>query len=228
MSQLSVELEFLKKLRDDLAKNINAMGVTANNTETLKELIPKVLFISQGNPHTSYFNAEFTGTPIEGNKHQIKNGKYGVFLYGEPISFDNVIDVFGYFKMSSCKLTFTGTGLNTLNLTAPGWTINKAPDGTSITFTMNTLDINSGGLISSKLDAIYFDSISEVHATCTFEATEKESGTVQKVAGSTSFNIQQNSWQHVEDTYQTMGILSAYTWEEMENLVFDNRAPVTI
>lgn len=219
-STIAIELTFLNKLRKDLANYINRMGVTASETETLKELVPKVLLITQGNPFTGYFDGRFTKTPI-------MDDQYSTFLYGSKVTLNGCVDIIGYFKMSSCTLTLTGTNLNALTITAaPEWTINVNTEGTTATLTRQTSDVSSGGLMTILLNDIKFSAISDVTCTCTFTAIEDGTNAVKTATGSTSFKISKNSWERIEDLYTTWNILSGenesdgYTWNEVENLVF--------
>ena len=45
---LATALTALNTQRDNLAANLTTMGVTASNTETLAQLVPKVLNIESG------------------------------------------------------------------------------------------------------------------------------------------------------------------------------------
>lgn len=211
-TSIKISLEFLDELRNDLAKNINRMGVTASNTETLKELIPKVLFITQGNPFTGYFDAEFT-------KERIMDGDYSTFLYGDEVTLEGAVDVIGYFKMSSCELKLVGTGLDNLQVTVdPSWTKTVNEDGTELKLTRNTNEVGSGGLMTALLEDIKFSAVENVYVTCTFTATEAGTGEIKTATGSTKFTIQKNSWERVEDIYTTWNVLNNYTWNQLENL----------
>ena len=63
---LATALTALDTQRDNLAANLTTMGVTASNTETLAQLVPKVLNIESGGgtPTDSRVGTLFTGATI--------------------------------------------------------------------------------------------------------------------------------------------------------------------
>lgn len=226
MASIKIELGYLDELRKKLATYLSRMGVTTTQEETLKVLIPKVLMISQGNPFTSYFDAEFT-------QEAVKDGKYSTYLYNTEVTLDNVIDVIGYFKMSSCTLTLTGSNLDKLNIQANGWTVTTNDTGTVTTLTRDTNGISSGGLMTTMITDIIFsatkpnvanDEIPDIYATLAFQATEEVSGEVRSATlynnNATYLKISLNSWERFEDTYNSWQQIedNEFTWEQLENL----------
>lgn len=68
------QLTNLDNIRDQLADNLAAMGVTASNTETLKKLVPKVVDIIVGDTSAPLF--DFTLL-----KSSISKNMYGSFKF---------------------------------------------------------------------------------------------------------------------------------------------------
>lgn len=226
MASIKIELGYLDELRKKLATYLSRMGVTATTDETLKQLVPKVLMISQGNPFTSYFNGEFT-------KAVVNDGKYSTYLYDTELTLENVIDIIGYFRMTSCTLTLTGRNLNNLNIQADGWTVTTNAGGTQTTISRTTDGINSGGLITTMLTDIIFsatkpnitdDEMPDIHAELAFSAVEEVSGETKTATlynnKATYFTISHNSWERIEDTYNTWADVenNNLTWTQFENL----------
>lgn len=210
-TSLTAYLELLESLRDDLAANLSGLGVTASASETLQTLIPKVLSIPQGNPYVAYFKATRKVS-------HITNGAYQEFLFGQNVSFANIFQFAGYYMLSSCKVTLTGSGITAMIITAPGWTINKASDK-SATLTANTASIKSGSAMQSLFNVISVKSNSEAHITITFTAYEQTTNKSYNISGGVTFDIQKNSWARVEDTYPTFAKLNKATWKQVESLV---------
>lgn len=222
--ELSDYLILLESLRDDLAANLRKRGVQAENAETLQSLVPKVLYIPQGNPYLGYFEGTLAKT-------HINNGEYGVFLYGETVPMSGVFNITGYYKMASAVLTLTGSGLSLVTINAPGWLV-SVTDDTRATLTLDTAEIQASGLMQSYLDAITFSYTNSepapdnegvadkaVHVSISFKAIEQDTGTEYPIEGSCTFDIQRNSWDHVEDTYPLMSNLDTHTWSQVEDLV---------
>ena len=206
-------LVLLESLRDDLASNLRKRGVEALDTETLQILVPKVLQIPQGNPYLGYFEGTLAKTHITNG-----DANYGVFLYGETVPFTDVFRITGYFKMASAVITLTGTGITAMTINAPdGWVVNKISDE-SATLTLNTEEIQSAPWMMEFLNGITFSSESEAHVSASFKAIEVDTGTEYPIEGSCSWDIQLNSWEHVEDTYPTMADLDVHTWDQVEHL----------
>lgn len=203
-------LSHLTALRDQLAHNLNRCGVTASSDETLTTLIPKVLDISSGNPYLGYFVAEFTTKQFDLT--------YGVLLYNTPASFNGMLAIDGYFKMSSFTLTLSGSGLTALQITAPGATVTKASDN-SATIKYTTPSSVTRHNLQDMLDAVVFQSNADAEFTITASSIEQDTGDNKVVEGSKSLKIQKNCWGVVQDTYPTWAVAGTMTWAQIEELI---------
>lgn len=93
MMSIATALAALDTQRDNLAANLTTKGVTAANTETLSQLVPKVLDITGGEPITKgfvIFDAAADGRPIS------------AAVYGETI-YDSMFSGTGYALLSSLQ-----------------------------------------------------------------------------------------------------------------------------
>ena len=113
---LATALTALDTQRDNLAANLTTMGVTASNTETLAQLVPKVLNIESGGgtPTDSRVGTLFTGatipltfknnTNIYENEYEYKSERYNITITG----LDSVATITGN-GSKNVKVAFTAS-----------------------------------------------------------------------------------------------------------------------
>ena len=111
---LQARLALLEQLRQDLAHNIAALGVSASATETLETLVPKVLLVLGG---TEGFTASILPE---------WDISYGVFTTGEIVSMDGMVTVTSASRIKALSITVTGTGVSSLTAAGSGWSWSTA------------------------------------------------------------------------------------------------------
>ena len=203
---LQARLALLEQLRQDLAHNIAALGVSASATETLETLVPKVLLVLGG---TEGFTASILPE---------WDISYGVFTTGEIVSMDGMVTVTSASRIKALSITVTGTGVSSLNDAGSGWSWSLAGD--TITGSYEPGGVLTLQGIMEAFDQVTFagDGETSVQATVT-ASTQGVSGQWHGVQGAAEFAYAYiMNWQLLGEVYPTYGAAAATgkSWEELK------------
>lgn len=199
MSTIAEYLALLAALRDELAANLERMGVTADAAEPLQTLVPKVLRIQQGDMRHECCDVVLSQFPCS----------YGFFAYDETATFAGAVAVNAFYLMRTAKLIIASNiSLETLKVTAPGWTITHSEKEIVLE---TDVQGRSGGEFLTLLDAIQMRQTVEedLWATVTLEIVGDESGEVVGATGSARLYYQGVSWDALD--------AHALTWKNIED-----------
>lgn len=209
MSTIAEYLQALDSLRDQLADNLQKMGVDASQNETLQTLVPKVLGIQQGDMRHEYCDVTLLDFPCT----------YGFYSYDETATMIGVLDVNGFYMVRSAEIIISGTGLSALQITAQNWTITQSD--TEISLQCSVLDKTANQFLD-LVDVIQIKLKENIDltATVTMIIIGDETGEVVGATGSAELRFQNNSWAAIEARGYTWSDIEAnsYTWDDIENL----------
>lgn len=210
--------EYLTKLdalRDDLARNLAYMGVTATADETLDVLVPKVLDILTGDPSAELLkytinNAELAST--------VRPTAY--FGDGERVTFGDALTVNAANRITIIKIMITSVpvGLSqTFTVSGDGWT---GQVGTSNYVASFPLTRATRGKVIEALKAFSLGFTGSDSGDCTLEVSAvAESGAEIAATGTISFKLRPfSTWEIAQAKYPKWTDVSGLSWKTVESL----------
>lgn len=198
-------LVLLRDLRNSLAYNLTAMGVSASDTETLETLVPKVLQIL--NSSAEVFTASLAPA---------WDVSYGFFSTGEVVTIGEVITIAQATRINKLTLVISGEGVSVLSVASPGWEISRA--GNTITAVYAPGRVVPMEEMEAVLDSFLVtgDDVTFVAADVTLSA-ESVGGTNFQATGTASFSYAYSmTWRMLEQVYPTWQELNGKTWSEVQ------------
>lgn len=210
MSTIAEYLRVLDSLRDQMADNLQKMGVTASQNETLQTLVPKILGIQQGNLEHEYCKVRMLNFPAS----------YGFYTFEETALLAGAVEVTGFYMIRSAEILLSAnSGLTRLLVTAPNWEITRSD--TEIRLKLDAVG-KTKGQFTDLLDLIklQISGTDPLVITVTMAVVGDETGDVIGAAGSAQLRWQNGSWGAFEAHNYTWDAIekAAYTWDDLERI----------
>lgn len=209
MATIADYLLKLDALRDELARNLVLLGVAASEAETLQTLVPKLLKIPVGDTGREFADLAFLVEDFPCT--------FGFLSYDERASFVGITAVSGLNRIGRAVLTLRGSGVEALEITADGWTVQR--EAGTVTLSRTLPERTSRFELQDWIDTITLGANADVVGVATLAVFGADAETEYKAAGSMGFRFQRNSWAAIEAQYLTWGALEAagFTWGGLEH-----------
>lgn len=202
----------LEELREELAENLTLMGVEADTSETVAELVSKVLSIPQGDTSQIVFN----GTVAE--EFPVS---FGYFETGDTASFQNMCSITAICRITELRITVTGDYATEIQINGEGWEETKDMIPMS---GINQKDYETGGHISKFEAQTAFNNINiivSVEGAGSFTVKPwaiSDTGETFELETVELVYRSKTTWAALEARELTMADLAAMTWAELEGL----------
>lgn len=111
---IAERLALLRRLRNDLADELTALGLPSRREETLEALVPRVLLALEG-----------TGEGFAAALKDVWDVPGGFFSAGESASLAGMADISRAVRVTALTVTAAGEGAGALTAAGAGWSVSR-------------------------------------------------------------------------------------------------------
>ncbi len=204
---IAERLALLRRLRNDLADELTALGLPSRREETLEALVPRVLLALEG-----------TGEGFAAALKDVWDVPGGFFSAGESASLAGMADISRAVRVTALTVTAAGEGAGALTAAGAGWSVSRTGGALTARYSPGGVILPASLQAALARLALTGDGVTPVTASVTLSGLGA-SGAVYPAAGAASLICAYAAtWRLLDLIRPTWADLEGRTWDAVERL----------